>query len=188
MPAFQTEIKISGDVIKVIVSPDGRLKKTARWKLHEGVIRLRVPSTMPRADIDLIIDRIQSKVSQRRRRTSVQTDADLMRRAEEINVKYFKGELSWRSVRWVNNMEQRLGSCTNGGPNDGDIRISDRIKFWPDYVIDYVIAHEICHRKYPNHSAVYWEYLGRFPLSEKAKGFIEGVFYAQGTDPKNAFD
>jgi predicted metal-dependent hydrolase len=80
-------------------------------------------------------------------------------------------------------MKRRLGSCTEGGSTDGDIRISDRIKEWPRYVLDYVIAHELAHRKYPNHSSAFWDYLARYPHIERARGFIDGIAYAQGDDP-----
>jgi hypothetical protein len=78
-------------------------------------------------------------------------------------------------------MSQRLGSCTNGGPTDGHIRISDRIREWPDWVIDYVVAHELAHRLFPNHSAEFWATLVRaYPLTERARGFIEGVAFSHG--------
>ncbi len=188
MPTFETVIDVSGEQITIQVSPDGRLKKTARWKLHEGVVKLRVPPHLVKKDIDLIIERIQTKITRKRRRVDNYTDETLSRRANEINALYFGGELAWRSIRWVDNMAHRLGSCTNGGPSDGDIRLSSRIKGYPDYVVDYVIAHELCHRKYPNHSAAYWDYLARYPHTEKAKGFIEGVFFASGGDPNAALD
>ncbi len=53
----------------------------------------------------------------------------------------------------------------------------------PIYVVDYIIAHELAHRKYPNHSADFWDYLSRYPHTERARGFIDGVAYAQGDDP-----
>ncbi|MCZ7554554.1 MAG: M48 family metallopeptidase [Anaerolineales bacterium] len=80
-------------------------------------------------------------------------------------------------------MQHRLGSCTSGGSTDGDIRISEQIKEWPAYVVDYVIAHELAHRRHPNHSAEFWAYLARYPHTERARGFIEGFAYAQRADP-----
>jgi predicted metal-dependent hydrolase len=80
-------------------------------------------------------------------------------------------------------MEKRLGSCTNGGPTDGHIRISDKIKNWPDWVVDYVIAHELVHRAHSNHSKEFWYMLtAGYPLTERARGFIKGVGFTEGTD------
>ena len=79
-------------------------------------------------------------------------------------------------------MRKRLGSCTVGGPTDGDIRISDQIKGWPSWVIEYVVAHELTHRKYPNHSQEFWAFVSRYPKTERARGFILGVAFQLGED------
>jgi predicted metal-dependent hydrolase len=79
-------------------------------------------------------------------------------------------------------MQKRLGSCTSGGPTDGDIRISSRVRDWPDWVVDYVIAHEMAHRRHPNHSPAFWRDLSRFPQTERARGFIQGVAFQGGED------
>jgi predicted metal-dependent hydrolase len=82
-------------------------------------------------------------------------------------------------------MRKRLGSCTNGGPTDGDIRISARIKGWPSWVIDYVVAHELAHRKHANHSPEFWAYLAQHPQSERARGFIMGLAFQLGEDAED---
>jgi predicted metal-dependent hydrolase len=98
-----------------------------------------------------------------------------------VNKKHFNGKIQWNAIRWVRNMQSRLGSCTRGGPTDGQIRISDKIKDWPEWVVDYVIAHELLHRKLPNHSAIFWNELrAAYPLTEQARGFIQGVSFASG--------
>ena len=75
----------------------------------------------------------------------------------------------------------RLGSCTNGGSTDGHIRINDKIKSWPDWVVDYVVAHELVHRLHPDHSKAFWQTLrGAYPKTEQARGFIQGVGFAEG--------
>ena len=50
------------------------------------------------------------------------------------------------SVRWVANQNGRWGSCT---PADGTIRISDRIADMPEWVVDYVVLHELVHLVVP---------------------------------------
>ena len=96
---------------------------------------------------------------------------DLQARAEQINRKYFNGQLHWQAIRWVDNMQQRLGSCTRGGATDGHIRISSRMRNWPDWVVDYVIAHELLHRRHPNHSPAFWDDLKqRLPAHRAGQG------------------
>lgn len=180
---FQTELTIEGEALTVIVEPDARLRKTGRWALRGRTLTLRVPADMRRDEIDKMLAGIQKRIIRNRNRAQRSTDSDLMARASEINQRYFGGELSWRSIRWVSNMEHRYGSFTTGGPTDGDVRISDRMRDFPAYVVDYVIAHELCHRKFPNHSPEFWDYLGRYPYTERARGFLEGLSYAEGGDP-----
>jgi predicted metal-dependent hydrolase len=185
---FEKEIKAGPDRLTVKVDMDTRLRKSARWTLYGEILHLRVPRDMTRGEIDRVIDNILPRIVRQRKRARRQNDGSLTMRAEALNSRYFGCELSWHTIRWVANMRHRLGSCTTGGPTDGDIRISERIRNWPEYVIDYIIAHEICHRKFPNHSPEFWEYLSRYPYTAKAIGFLEGMAYAEGADPTGLID
>ena len=176
----------AGTSYTVTVQRDQRLKKSARWvQQKDGTVLLRIPYRMPKSHLGkLLIDvahRLDKMASDRARR-AIRSDADLQARAQSINKTYFGGKISWVQIKWVGNMEKRLGSCTNGGPTDGYIRISDRMQGWPDYVVDYVIAHELAHRVHSDHSRAFWNFLTTsYPLTEKARGFIEGHGFAQGT-------
>jgi predicted metal-dependent hydrolase len=44
----------------------------------------------------------------------------------------------------------------------------------PDWVVDYVLVHELAHLDEPTHSAAFWGLVDRYPETEKAKGFLEG--------------
>jgi len=170
-------------LLTVEVTRDARLRRTARWTVQQDAIVVRVPPQMPAAALDRVLDDIVARVIRQRARARRQNDDDLEQRARAINAAYFDGALAWHAIRWVSNMQHRLGSCTEGGPTDGDIRISDRLRGWPAYVLDYVIAHELAHRRHPDHSPAFWEYLARYPHTERARGFIEGIAYAQGDAP-----
>jgi predicted metal-dependent hydrolase len=75
-------------------------------------------------------------------------------------------------VRWVTNQNGRWGSCT---PVDRTIRISHRVQEMPDWVIDYVLVHELAHLVVPSHSAEFWDLVARYPKTERARGYLEGV-------------
>lgn len=171
-----------GNHITVIVRRDKRLKKSSRWlRESDGSILLRIPYRFPKRQIQELLDQIAAQLEKREKLSQRRTDGDLQQRAETISRKYFGGKIKWQAIRWVGNMNHRLGSCTNGGPTDGHIRISDRIKDWPQYVIDYVIAHELVHRLHANHGKEFWDELRNgYPLTDKAIGFVEGVGFARG--------
>ena len=82
------------------------------------------------------------------------------------------------SVRWVTNQNGRWGSCT---PADRTIRISHRVQDMPDWVIDYVLLHELAHLIVPSHNARFWALVGRYPKAERARGYLEGVAAASGS-------
>jgi predicted metal-dependent hydrolase len=142
---------------------------------------VRIPHRLPRHKVSNLLEQVASQLDQTSILHAQRTDADLQQRAELINLKHFNAGIQWNSIRWVSNMRSRLGSCTRGGPTDGQIRISNKIKNWPDWVVDYVIAHELMHRRHPNHSDAFWNDLrAAYPLTEQARGFIHGVGFAAG--------
>jgi predicted metal-dependent hydrolase len=77
----------------------------------------------------------------------------------------------------VTNQNGRWGSCT---PDDATIRISHRIQEMPDWVIDYVLLHELAHLVVPSHNAQFWELVNRYPKAERARGYLEGISAATG--------
>jgi predicted metal-dependent hydrolase len=171
-----------GNPLQVTLRRDKRLRKTSRWeRTSDGGILLRVPYRLPKAHIPELLDTISTRLARQKRQAARRTDADLQQRANYINRTYFGGRIEWRAIRWVEPMKTRLGSCTGGGSTDGHIRISKEINAWPQWVIDYVIAHEMAHRVHANHSKAFWEFLqDAYPPTERARGFIQGIGFARG--------
>lgn len=56
----------------------------------------------------------------------------------------------------IREMKTRWGS---GGPN-GRLRFHWRIVMAPKRLLEYVVAHELCHIRYQNHSREFWRLLG----------------------------
>jgi len=183
MPYQRYQIRNNhGDQVTVNLKRDKRLTKTSRWeRLPDGSLLLRVPHRLPNRRVAALLEQVASQLDNSIRFHGQRNDTVLHQRAEMINKKYFNDKIEWNAICWVGNMQSRLGSCTRGGPTDGQIRISDKIKDWPNWVVDYVIAHELLHRKHPNHSATFWNELkAAYPLTEQARGFVLGVSFASG--------
>ncbi|SPL92542.1 Putative predicted metal-dependent hydrolase [[Actinomadura] parvosata subsp. kistnae] len=126
--------------------------------------------------VSRMLDRLAAK--ERRRRP---TDEALLERAKELSAKYLDGEPQPVSVRWVDNQQHRWGSCT---PETGTIRISTRLKGLPEWVINYVIIHELVHLLVPSHGAKFWALVEQYPKAERARGFLEGFSAAAHTAPE----
>ena len=168
--------------IHVTVRRDKRLKKSSRWQRQpDGTILLRIPQRYLKRDISALLKNVSKQVARQAKRRKGRTDADLQARAQSINKAHFGNQLEWQAIRWVGNMQHRLGSCTSGGVTDGHIRISNKMRGWPGWVVDYVIAHELTHLRHPNHSKAFWDDLtAAYPKTEQARGFIKGVGFAAG--------
>lgn len=178
----QIQTERDEDPISVEVVRDGRLRTRVHWEWQGNQVRIRAPKRLPQRELDRLVTEIVAEVKRKRAQVRARADDDLEALARKINRRYFGGEISWHSIRWVGNMKKRLGSCTSGGPTDGDIRISDRIRGWPQWVVEYVVAHELAHRKHANHSKAFWAYCQRYPKTERARGFLMGVAFQVGED------
>ena len=137
-----------------------------------------IPGRMSPAEerrwVSLMVDRLDA--SDRRRRPG---DVELDARARELSARYLGGRASPVSVRWVANQQARWGSCT---PADGTIRLSDRLRGMPAWVLDYVLLHELAHLVVSGHGPRFWALLEAYPRTERARGYLEGAAAAAGLD------
>ena len=69
-------------------------------------------------------------------------------------------------------MRTRWASCT---PADATIRVSERLREVPGWVLDHVLVHELVHLRVPGHGAQFRAALDRHPRSERAIGYLEGL-------------
>ncbi|HZU78927.1 MAG TPA: M48 family metallopeptidase, partial [Acidimicrobiales bacterium] len=98
------------------------------------------------------------------------SDEDLAARARHLARRYLRGTLP-SSIRWVGNQQRRWGSCS---PHSGEIRISDRLRVVPPWVLDAVLVHELAHLDEPSHSQRFYDLIARYPRTDEAAVFLEG--------------
>jgi predicted metal-dependent hydrolase len=157
------------------------------YRQGERIIVL-IPATMSRSEEAKWVATMVARL-QRKARRATRSDADLMRRAAQLSAAHLEGLAAPTSVRWVTNQNSRWGSCT---PNEGTIRLSDRLARMPTWVQDYVLVHELAHLLVSGHDREFWAWVDRYPHAEKAKGFLIGWVSAQhgavGEAPTEAMD
>ena len=122
-----------------------------------------------------MVDRITTREAKYATTGPRRSDDALMIRARELSERYLQGRAQPLSVRWVRNMNSRWGSCTT---TDRTIRLSHRLQSMPAWVIDYVLVHELSHLLEPGHDARFWAWVERYPRTERARGYLEGVAMA----------
>jgi len=155
-----------------------RRRTVSAYRDGERVVVL-IPGQFSRAEEREWVDRMLERLAARDERTR-RTDTELPARAKRLAERYLTEHPAASrpaSVRWVSNQNGRWGSCT---PADRTIRISDRIMDMPDWVIDYVLLHELVHLVVPSHSTRFWALVGRYPRAERARGYLEGISAASG--------
>ncbi|MDT4992406.1 MAG: hypothetical protein QOH97_2298 [Actinoplanes sp.] len=155
-----------------------RRRTVSAYRDGERVVVL-IPDRFSRAEETEWVERMLARLAAREERIR-HTDEELTLRARRLTERYLSDHASTvapASVRWVTNQNGRWGSCT---PDDGTIRISHRIQEMPDWVVDYVLLHELAHLVVPSHSTRFWDLVNRFPKAERARGFLEGISAATG--------
>lgn len=136
------------------------------------LIPARFSQRQEREWVDTMLQRLAA-ADQRRR----PTDEALTARAADLSRRYLGGAARPASVLWVANQQHRWGSCT---PADGTVRISERLRGMPEWVLDYVLLHELAHLLQPSHGPQFWALLESYPRTERARGFLDGVSHATG--------
>ncbi len=121
--------------------------------------------------VSVMLDKLAAQESRR-----FLDDGQLAQRAADLSDRYLQGRARPESVRWVTNQDARWGSCT---PAAGSIRLSHRLQGMPEYVLDYVLLHELAHLLVPGHGPRFWRLLEPYPRTERARGFLEGVVAAE---------
>ncbi|MBC6451478.1 M48 metallopeptidase family protein [Actinokineospora xionganensis] len=113
----------------------------------------------------------------RRRSPARTSDAALLARCGELSDRYFDGRCHPSGVRWVPPMRTRWASCT---PVDRTIRVSERLREVPAWVLDYVLVHELAHLLEADHGPEFWELVRAYPKTDRAIGYLEGLSAAAG--------
>ena len=140
-----------------------RRKKTVEAKLVNGVLRVLIPDSLSAAEEARWVAAMQERMARKMRADRV----DLPQRASQLAQSLALPQP--RQVVFSDRQNTRWGSCT---PADGRLRISNRVAAYPPWVLDYVIVHELAHLVEPNHSPAFWQLVDRYPLSERARGYL----------------
>lgn len=146
-----------GDTVVVLLPARMSQAEEKRW-VAEMLARLRRSET-------------------RRRSPARASDEALLARCRQLSQRHLAGRTEPTSVRWVAPMRTRWASCT---PAEGTIRVSDRLRDAPSWVLDYVLVHELAHLLVPGHGPDFWALVRDYPRTERAIGYLEGLSAAAG--------
>ena len=150
---------------------------------RNGTIRVRAPYNAGNLKIRRFIeeksdwiDRTLRKISERRGAdgsaetemcsderiplsdSDIRTLADEARRVIPAKVAHYAGQIGVTYGRiTIRHQRSRWGSCST----KGNLNFNCLLMRAPEEILDYVIVHELCHRKHMNHSREFWDEVAR---------------------------
>ena len=149
--------------MEVEVRRSARRRKTVQARMVDGVLQVAIPDRMSAAEEAHWVEVMREKFGRARDAATI----DLVARAAALAAAH--DLVVPNQILWSERQKTLWGSCT---PTAGRVRISTRIAAFPDWVIDYVIVHELAHLLVADHGPGFWEVVGRYPLTERARGYL----------------
>lgn len=163
--------------MKVKVIKSFKRKKTVSAKINGEILEVRVPLLLSQSEINRVTKLFLKKIKAKK---STASDGFLSKRAIFLYSRYFDKKLANFKICWSVRQKKGFGVCY---PRKKTIRISQRLSKAPLWVLDYVIIHELAHLKHKNHGKYFWQQVNKYPKTEKAKGFLEGMEFGKANGP-----
>ena len=183
MPKEET-VKIEGLSVLLVRSS----RKTLAVQIRaDGTVIARAPLRMPKDRILCFLSEKaswirmqQGKMQERekmRQQARIHLDAaqekELRERAKSVlaqRTAYFARQIGVTYGRiTVRDQKTRWGSCSQ----TGNLNFNFRLILAPLEVLDYVVVHELCHRRQMNHSAQFWQEVAQvLPDYRKRKAWL----------------
>jgi len=151
------------------IRSSARRTKTATAWWEGSTLIVALPARVRGSEREQLIAWLVER-SRRRRPALLSSDPELLERAIRLAETYDLGVVP-ASVRFVTNQRRRWGSCS---VESGTIRLSDRLRAVPGWVLDAVLVHELAHLAVPDHSAAFHELADRHPRQRDATTFLDG--------------
>jgi predicted metal-dependent hydrolase len=155
------------------------LEMPSKKRIKPGVVipllgeRVRVKHDKQQRYAYLLKDEVLTISGEREEFTKRMTDALRKVAREEITTRALKmAKKTERRIQriTVRDTRSRWGSCSS----TGNLSFSWRLIFAPEEVLEYVVAHEVAHLRYMNHSEKFWNLVSYLcPNYEAAKAWLK---------------
>ena len=158
---------LEGIFERIEVRRSARRKKTITAEVVRGALVVS-PQRLSRAEEHEWVVTMAARMAERETRDRLNREEALMGRAARLGDTYLDG-VRPSQISWGASTKTRWASCS---PKQGVITLSPELAGFPSWVIEYVILHELAHLLVADHSPGFWKLLDRYPLTERARGFL----------------
>jgi predicted metal-dependent hydrolase len=158
--------------MEITITRSRRRRRTVSARLVNDTLFVYAPALMSEPALTKVIDHFKARFQRKKLKDELNKKTCLLEVARSLNEKYFDSKLKINKIEYVTNQSAKFGCCDY---KSGNIRISHKLSAMPPWVRDYVVFHEMAHLLEPHHKKSFWDIVSRYPLAERARGYLMAV-------------
>lgn len=165
------------DAPRIEVRRSSRRKRSVSAHREGDLIVITAPERMSNRMVAQYAEELVERL--RKREKEPLSDTELLTRTLWLRLEFVPEAPEPTAVTWSERQQRQWGSCT---PLDGTIRISARLRRAPQYVVDYVLVHELAHLMHSDHGKAFAAIEQRYPDLARAEAFLAGADFGAGSE------
>ncbi len=128
-----------------------------------------LPAKISRGEESRIVRGICERMATTNRVDPVKSNRLLLERARQLDAEYLAGGGCPADARFSARLTSSFG---NANLRTRVIQVAARLRRAPQWVIDYLLLHEMTHLLVPDHSGEFRRLVDRYQYAERAKGYL----------------